>query len=98
MSCTLDSDISIPPQKGDLFSTGLKATVTVRWPVGCSECAVHPNCRHSFGDAQPHPERQGKAVFGARMHAVSKDPLSFNSHLRQYCSCLGLLGWQVHPC
>ena len=62
MSCALDSDISIPPQKWDLFSIGFKATVTVRWPVGCSECTVHPSCRHEVGDAQPNPRHQGKAV------------------------------------
>lgn len=87
MSSTLDSDTSKPPQKWDLFSTGLKATVTVQWPVGCS-----------FGDAQPNPEHQGQAVRGARMHAVSKDLPRLNSHLQQCCSCLGLLGWQGHPC
>lgn len=96
MSCTPESDTSIPPQKWDQFSIGLKATVTVQWPIGCRECAAHPNCRHSFGDAQPNPEHQGKAVCGARMHAISKDPLRLNSHLQQCCSCLGLLGWQ-HP-
>lgn len=68
MSCTLDSDTSTPPpQKWDLFSTELKATVTVRWHMGCSERAVHPNCRHSFGDAQPNSKCQEKAARGARM-------------------------------
>lgn len=75
MSCTLDSDTSIPPQKWDLFSTGLKATVTVRWPVRCTSVLLPPTAGTALEMRSQIPKSKGRQRV-EEMHAVSKDPRS----------------------